>query len=145
MSERVPHLCWKGGSIWRNAVTNIKWLRYILCSHTDWLMKGPITLKLGGGSGGEGERKKWGVSSDWFLIYFFSVLLILYKSILLKCGEEWQRETTLITNKLFRFCFICLLFIKFRDGCNCVVVIQSTFISICFSYTKASGCQKINC
>jgi len=36
-------------------------------------------------------------------------------------------------------------FIKFRDGCDYVVVIQSTFISIWFSYTKASGCQKINC
>lgn len=54
-------------------------------------------------------------------------------------------ETTRWSHKVFRCCFVCLLFIKCRNGCGGVVVIQSTFMPICFSYTKAEGCQEINC
>lgn len=69
--------------------------------------------------------------------------VIWTKKLSVKSGK--RHETTHLTNKLFRCCFICLLFIKFRNGCDYVVVIQSTFMPICFSYTKAEGCQKINC
>lgn len=64
--------------------------------------------------------------SDWFA----------QRVICSKWKKEWQHETTHVTNKLLRRCFLCLLFIKFGNGCD-VVVIQSTFIPICFSYTKA--------
>lgn len=117
----------------------------VLCSQTGWLRKGAIALILGRGGRGKTEIKcKQRLISDFFYFLFFTFADFTQNHNFQMRGE-WEHETTPITNKLFRSCFVCLLFIKFRDGCNCVVAIQSTFISICFSYTKASGCQKINC